>query len=250
YIELLVLVLSSSLMSTSHGRIGYNKKCILNSTAHVEKYDRVFVCVGEFREPGFKRQPWPESYIELHKLAGRTSRSKIIQEGRNALDYYKIRYGIDVSHLVTDDQIYNGEDVALGDYTFSPTTIYFDEGLYRLIIESKENKAHYYRNPPEVTEILFSVIIHNELTEGGTFNKTLYPGDILGYGEYIIKTPERCSMDGLTVLHVVSTDPVRAHGGNGIVTHPDYGTGSFQMSFVKNDDGLTKVTNVLRFPAN
>ncbi|CAH1790883.1 unnamed protein product, partial [Owenia fusiformis] len=170
--------------------------------------------------------------------------------GRNALDYYKIRYGIDVSHLVTDDQIYNGEDVPLGDYTFSPTTIYLKEGPYRLIIESKENKAHYYRNPPEVTEIAFSVIIHNELTEGGTFNKTLYPGDILGYGEYIIKTPERCSMDGLTVLHVVSTDPVRAHGGSGIVTHAKYGTGSFQLSFVKNDDGLTKVTNVLRFPAN
>ncbi|CAH1790877.1 unnamed protein product, partial [Owenia fusiformis] len=249
YIELLVLVLSISLMPTSHGRIGYNNKCIVNSTAHVEKYDRVFVFVGDFKGLVSKRQPWPETFIEIHKLAGRTNRSQVIQEGRNALDYYKIRFGIDVSHLVTDDQIYNGEDVALGDYTFSPLPNYWVESPYRLIIESKGNKAHYYRNAPEVVQTLFILKIHSELAAGGTYNKTLYPGDVLVYGDYIIKTPRRCSMDGLTIIRFLS-DPLRAHGGNGIITHADYGTGSSQLSFVKSDDGFTKATNVLRFPAN
>ncbi|CAH1801369.1 unnamed protein product, partial [Owenia fusiformis] len=227
YIKLLVLVLSSSLMPTSHGRIGYNRNCVVNSTAQVEKYDRVFVFVGEFKELVFKKQPWPKSYIELHKLAGRTTRSQVIQEGRNALEYFKIRYGIDASHLISDDQIYNGEDVQLGNYTLLMVSPSSEEGPYRLIIESKENKAHYYGNPPEVGEVAFLIIINRELTSGGTYNKTLYPGDIIAYGDYIIQTPKRCSMDGLTIIHILS-NPSKAHGGSGTLTHPVYGTGSFQ----------------------
>ncbi|CAH1784757.1 unnamed protein product [Owenia fusiformis] len=171
------------------------------------------------------------------------------EQGRKALDYFKIRYGINASHLITDDQIYNGTDVPLGNYTFSTTSPYQEESPYRLIIESKENKAKYYKNPPEIGEIVYAIEIHNELNEGGTFNKTLFPGDFLAYGEYLIKTPKRCSMDGLTVIHFV-TDPVKVHGGSGTLTHPEYGKGSLQVSFVTNDDGLTDVANVLRFPAN
>ncbi|CAH1797587.1 unnamed protein product, partial [Owenia fusiformis] len=128
YIEILVLVLSSSLIPTSHGRIGYNRNCVVNSTTHVEKYERIFVFVGEYKVFITQRQPWPDTYIEFHKLAGRTTRSQVIREGRKALDYFKIRYGIDVSHLITDGQIYNGVAVPFGDFTFIMTTVNFREG--------------------------------------------------------------------------------------------------------------------------
>ncbi|CAH1774900.1 unnamed protein product [Owenia fusiformis] len=249
FLELLVvLFITTILFRTSHGRVGHHKKCAVNSTAQVEKYDRVFVFAGEAKKVILKRQPWPESAYELHKLAGRETRKQIIQEGRNALDYFKNRYGLNVSHLITDDQIYNGEDVAFGNFTFVHEVHYLNEGPYRLIMESKGDTAHYYNNPPEVGLVAFSLDIHEDLNAGGTFDKTLYPGDSLGYGDYIIKTPKRCSIDGLTVIHFLAKS-VSYKGGYAVITHADYGTGSYQLSLVTHDDGVIRGVNVLRFPA-
>ncbi|CAH1782709.1 unnamed protein product [Owenia fusiformis] len=206
--------------------------------------ERVFVIFGEYKDQlTLKIQPFPKTAHEFHRLAGRETRSQIIQEGRRALDHFKNKFGLDLSDLITDDAIYNGTDVVLGNVTFTTLTVAYNVNPYRLVMESNGKKARFYENPPLIKEIILVLLINEQFKAGGTYNKTLYPGEYLLWGDYIFTTPR-----GLNVIHFRNNPMTPFGGGHGIIKHRKYGKGFLQLSIVKHDDGITRAVNVLRFP--
>ncbi|CAH1792753.1 unnamed protein product, partial [Owenia fusiformis] len=255
YMRLLIVLMGIILYRAESSKAcpgpGPGKRCPVVNTNGNERYDRMFVFVGEFSGAVGSFPPTKMTTAhEYHRMAGRDTREKIIEAGRKALAFFKCRFGL--SPNVSDDELYNASIVNQGDYTFSTETYPISPGAYRLALESKYCKCRVYYYQPEILEISFNIVIKRELKAGGSYGKPLYPGDVVIAGVYMIKpnSKKRCSIEGLVRIPVVAYVPMKPYGASGFVTHPAYGNGTYQSSFVKDNTGMMRVINVIRFPGD
>ncbi|CAH1773695.1 unnamed protein product, partial [Owenia fusiformis] len=110
----------------------------------------------------------PRVLHKTWKLFGVKSRSEIVKKGRECVEYLK-EYGIDVSSL-TDEQLYQGQPVDLGDYTFLG---FISKTKLRAVTETTPHRrVKYYKNA-YCTEIGFGALAKKPITLIGKWNGTI-----------------------------------------------------------------------------